>query len=419
MTGIYRRAIAILSLGYILFLLLRTAVFSITGLIEIRYVLLFLIVVTWVAAIFRSSDFQLLDRFHVIVLGLLAWASLSASWSLDVSRTLDRIPSYVLIAIVLLLIWDSMRDERRVLHGMQVYVLASAVLCLLTILNAAMGVQYLPGRYSGGGYNPNVLATPVALSIPLAWYLFTRQGRWAQPRALVVANLGYVPIALLVIVLTASRQAMVAVVVGLSYIAWDLQRGSRFWTVRKYSVLLVLFVSVGLFAVPEEVITRLASIPREVFSGDLGTRLRQWTAGYALFAAHPFTGVGSGAFRTTIDTLIGYEVAPDNTYLTVLYEHGLIGAGLFFVAIVRTLGIVWQFERIPTRGLWLSILCMLALFWLVNDWFASPTVWILLGLLVTHAREVTPSPRLDDESRRTDTDTTDSLGYAPDDPFAR
>jgi hypothetical protein len=351
------------------------------------------------------------------VLGLLAWASISLLWSLDVSRTVDRIPSYILISFVILLIWDSMRKERHIIHGMQVYVFASAILCVLTLVNAATGIQYLPGRYSGGGYNPNVLATPVALSIPIAWYLFVTSGRGAYPRVVARANLGYIPTALLVIMLTASRQAMVTAIVALSFVAWDLQRKSHSLTVKKYSILLLLTGSIGLFVMPEEVVTRLASIPREVFTGDLGTRLRQWTAGFVLFAQYPFVGIGSGAFRTTIDTLIGYQVAPDNTYLTVLYELGLIGAGLFSVIVLRLFGVLGQFNRVRERGLWLSTLVMLALFWFVNDWFASPTIWILLGLLITHARETTYSNTLGVNSD--DDDDINSADHGSDVPSAQ
>lgn len=379
------------TLVYLLFLILRTAVFTVTGIETIRYALLFLVISAWSLRIYYSSNICSLDRFHWCTIGLFGWAMLSILWTMDLARTFDRIPSYFLVVLVLLLIWDTMRTERHVYYGIQTFVFGAAVLCLITLANAVMGVQYLPGRYSGGGFNPNVLATPVVLAIPLAWYLSFVEVGQLRARVVRIVNLGYVPISLLVIVLTASRQAMVASTIAVSYVAWDMQREYRFLSPGRIAFLLILVSGVALLGAPERVVARVASIPQEVLAGDLGTRLRQWSAGYRLFVDRPFTGIGSGAFRTTIDTLIGYEVAPDNTYLTVLYELGLVGAAFFAVVVLRSIGVIKHFGDMRKREMWLSCLGMLTLLWLVNDWFASPTVWILIGLLVTHARETASS----------------------------
>lgn len=69
-------------------------------------------------------------------------------------------------------------------------------------------------RYTGIGGNPNDIAAIMALALPMAWHLslLQRSGwlRWL--------NLSYLPVAVLGVVLTASRGGAVIAVVGLAVI---------------------------------------------------------------------------------------------------------------------------------------------------------------------------------------------------------
>jgi O-antigen ligase len=364
--------------------LLRDVFVNIFSINHLRYIILIVVGIIWSIAIISTRNIRLPDRFHGLVAVFFGWATLSAMWSLDVSRTIDIIPSFLLILGILGLIWDNFRTVLQVELGLQTVVLAASVLVVLVIRNFLSGQPVYPGRYSGGGLNPNVLATIVVLSIPIAWYLSTSSSLLSNQRKFSFTNLIYIPLAFAVIFLTGSRQAMVACIPVLGAIVWTLQRQHNIFKLWMVVFTLSSLLFIGATVAPEYILERAVSVPAEIISGNFGTRIIQWQAGWELFANQPFRGIGSHAFHTAIESLIGRNVSPDNTYLTVLYELGVVGFILFGIILVRIWGLILYLDR-SSLILWTTMVLTFVLLWLVNDWMKPPLMWILFGLITAHA----------------------------------
>jgi O-antigen ligase len=223
------------------------------------------------------------------------------------------------------------------------------------------------------------MALVLALGIPLAWHLAVSEGTGRRARWLRLVNYAYVPAAMLAIILTASRGALLATVPALVFVVGSLTRLGPF---RRILVLAVLVAALFMLQplVPQSSIQRLATSGASIAAGDLGGRENLWQEAITVFTEHPMLGVGGGAYRAVVES---GQVA-HNTFLSVLAEVGIIGF-ILFALIVATA--VYESVRLPgwDSRLWLTILAV----WVVGAFAlshqqAKPT-WLFLALTVVSA----------------------------------
>ncbi len=221
--------------------------------------------------------------------------------------------------------------------------------------------DYVPGTRLGTGkkiLNPNTIALVAASALMAAMAIRTLAVR--------VVVMGVVAT---VVVLTGSRAAAIAIVMGLVVTGW-LRLRSRGGPV-------LIFAAVGLMAVAGigamyggqvyDTLDRLYSLStadRGIGSGASG-RLEAWKSTWKLFLSNPFIGVG---FRAH-EFLLRVDSSSHNGYLATLAELGLIGFLAIICLIARGLHILWERAQEPEGGFVPSLLLGLSVGYLFLAFF--------------------------------------------------
>jgi O-antigen ligase len=184
------------------------------------------------------------------------------------------------------------------------------------------------------------------------------------------------------------------------------------------SVLLFFFsvVSVLLFSEAGSKLVDLFTLSRRletVVAGrdpSLDQRQKIFEVGTRIAIAHPFVGIGFGAFEKTFDTYRGASLSPDspkaahNTALRLFAETGFVGfiPSLFFALVVRRF-LFKAYRKIPDerhRIMMGSVILSLFSFFLMSltlDAMFEPHFWVMLGIAVASAskyieQDSKPSP---------------------------
>ena len=273
--------------------------------------------------------------------GALQWAVLafylfwlaSAMWTVDPLATFEKIRSYFQTMMCLWLLWELIERNFDLRNLLRVLVAGSWVLAILTLMNFASPEANAAEqiRFVAEGQDPNDVARFLALSFPLAAYLFRTEDRWFYR----LLGLGYLPIGLFAVLLTASRGGTAAAVIALLGSLVILVKGRAIAALKIAFTLPVLFVAIW-FTLPEGVIERLATLREEITLGNLNERANIWSAGWQAFQSSPWLGAGAGAFVAAAHTAPADTA--HNTPLAVLVTGGLVAfaiAVLIFMFVLR------------------------------------------------------------------------------------
>jgi O-antigen ligase len=333
-----------------------------------------------VAAVARSGELRGFRQFHVLTLLFVIWNGVSILWSIDPVLTTERARTYVQTLILVVVLWDLYRTPEQLRAGMQAYVLGAFV-CVGLLGHA----YFFEGgadarRLTVAGFNPNVAAFGIVLGLPMAWYLARlAPGPWL-PRVLPWVNLLYLPAAMFAMVQTGARSAMASSLLALGFMALSLPRLKP--TARVAFVLAA--IAAPALALPHlslEKLDRIASTSDEVGDASFGGREAVWAEGFALLAAHPWLGVGSGSFTTAA---VETRKAPHNFAVSILVEIGIIGFSLFAAVLgVTALGALRQ-ER-WLRRLWLTLLLIWVLNAAVHNYEDKKHTWVFFSFVAVGA----------------------------------
>jgi len=199
------------------------------------------------------------------------------------------------------------------------------------------------------------------------------------------------------------------------------KRSMRRWllamSLRFGMILLVLLAFVGAFTIlgQKGYITRLwetqaESLEEFIIANSAGARAAYNWAGMATYGGHPWLGVGLGGSGFYMyDNLPDWalttvpEIArqldpsnrlypnPKNMYIRILAEGGLLGFAFFLSFLLGLLGDTLSFLRKPglLRFMGIAGLCSwlaIGLYNATQDSFATPNIWVNLGILVGMTR---------------------------------
>jgi O-antigen ligase len=318
----------------------------------------------------------------VLAAAFVLWTAATYFWTLTPDATAARAWTFTQLLLMAWLIWDQCRTGREPVQLMEAYVWGAVLASGATLVRYAQNHQTYYRRYAAAGFDPNDLALTVALSIPFALYLALRT-RGAKPwiyRAAVVP-------AIMAILLTASRAALVAASAAFLLVAFTWRESSR--AQRISGVVLLGLLLAGAFRLaPAASRERLASLPTELTQGTLHNRTRIWKAGVKALKSHPVVGVGAGAYPEAVrpwlgrPALAGYEYVAHNTFLSVLVECGLIGFALFAALLGAAALFVWMMP-LGERVLWSVMLAVWAVGVSTLTWEHRKPGWLILALLMT------------------------------------
>jgi putative inorganic carbon (HCO3(-)) transporter len=321
-----------------------------------------------------------------LVLAFYLWFCCTYFWTIEPRATLESIRTGFQTMMVVWLVWEFAESAEDLRALLRAYVAGSWVLAVLTMANLASVEAIAAGqiRFAAAGQDPNDVARFLDLGFPLAALLLNSESRW--PGRLLA--LGYLPLGLVAMVLTASRGGFLAGIVALAGCGLLLSRSHA------KSVLAGVFALPAIaaalwFTVPHETFERLSTIPAQLQNGDLNQRLNIWTAGWHAFVRSPFFGTGAGSFVSAAG-LAPLDTA-HNTALSIAVNGGLIG--LFLGVGILALAVCSSLE---THGSVRVALMTALVVWMTTSLVAtveaSRTTWLLLALIALAGRLAVEDP---------------------------
>jgi len=284
-----------------------------------------------------------------LVFLLLSFASLTGAENKALSlAAIERFAGLGVLLASVLLLTDTCRKLTTLLW---ILVATSLVSALILIIDFSFGVQLVASsdaattartvegvdRSAGGSdYNPTTAAALLLVGVvyALAHALECTERRWVL---LTIVGVGTIAV-----ILSYARSAALAYALIVAALMWRHRRGRYVPVALIGGVMALLAVAPML---PAEYWSRFSSLFGAAPDPTIGRRLSYNFIGVELFLQHPLFGVGPGNFfHHYTDT--AYRFLPGrtwfgrelhNTYLSVLVQHGIVGAAPFFAMLVISL----------------------------------------------------------------------------------
>jgi hypothetical protein len=345
-----------------------------------------LLVLVAIPAVFHAGRLRIPGPMQWVVLAFYLWFCCSYFWTIEPLATLDRMRGYFQEMMIVWLAWEFAENPRDLRSLLRAYVAGSWVLAVLTLVNFASIDAMIAGqiRFVAQGQDPNDAARFLDLGFPLAAVLFDGESRWAGR----LLALGYLPLGLSAVVLTASRGGFLAAVTALIGCGILLARGHGRRAVAGAFALSAMGAVLWRL-VPHETFARLATISEQAQGGNLNDRVNIWALGWHAFSQAPILGYGAGTFVNAAG-LASIDTA-HNTALSVLVNGGLCA---FFLAVGIVVLAADSVRKI--RGPLRLALATALLVWAIASLAAtveeSRTTWLLFALIALAGRLAVEDP---------------------------
>ena len=345
-----------------------------------------LLLLVAVPAVLQAGRLRAPGPMQWMALAFYLWFCCSYFWTIDPPATLEKLRGLFQEIMILWLVWEFAESPRDLRSLLRAYVIGSWVLVALTMANFSSPEAFALGqiRFVAEGQDPNDVARYLDLGFPLAALLVDCEQSW--PWRLLA--LGYLPLGLVAVFLTASRGGFIAAVVALAGCGILLARGHP-RRVLAGAFAVPAIVATLWFWVPQGTFERLATIPGQLQGGSLNDRTNIWALGWHAFAKAPLIGTGAGTFVSAAG------VAPintaHNTPLSILVSGGL--CALCLAAVILALAIL---SILRTSGPLRLALATSLIVWMVTTLDATVeenrTTWLLLALIALAGRLAVEEP---------------------------
>ncbi len=343
-----------------------------------------LLLATAIPAILLAGRMRTPGALQWLTLALFLWFCCSYFWTIDPHATLGRTRAYFQVMLPVWLVWEFAASAEDVRDILRACVAGSWVLAGLTLANFASPDAAGRIRFVAEGQDPNDVARFLDFGFPMAALLLDAETSWGGK----LLALGYLPVGLVGVLLTASRGGFVAAVIALGGCGLLMLRGHMRGLLAG-AVSLPVIAAGFWFVVPHETLARIYTIPEQINGGNLNYRLNIWQAGWQAFVHRPFVGTGAGTF---VDSA---RLAPadtaHNTALSLVVEGGIV-ALLLLSAIVA----VCAWSVLKTRGPIRIALGTALLVWVVTSMVATVelnrTTWLLFALMAAAGRLAAERP---------------------------
>ncbi|MGO9318864.1 MAG: O-antigen ligase family protein [Terracidiphilus sp.] len=347
---------------------------------NIARILGLLLLLVAIPAILQAGRIRTPGPMQWLVLALYLWFCCTYFWTIEPLATLARMRGYFQEMMIVWLVWEfaESADDLRAL--MRAYVAGSWVLAALTLANFvsadAMAAEQI--RFAAAGQDPNDVARFLNLGFPLAALLVTSEQRW--PWRMLAA--GYLPLGLVAVLLTASREGFLAAVVALAGGGILLGYGHP-KRVLAGALALPPLTALLWWIIPSGSFERLATINEQLQSGGLNMRWNIWIAGWHAFVRAPVFGTGAGSFASTAG-LSPLDTA-HNTALSIAVAGGLVA---LFLATAIVAVAIWSITQThgPLRWAMALALLVLGITSLVATVEENRTSWLLLAMIALAGR---------------------------------
>ncbi|MGD0630398.1 MAG: O-antigen ligase family protein [Terracidiphilus sp.] len=342
-----------------------------------------------IPAVLQAGRLRTPGAMQWLVLAFYLWFCCSYFWTVEPLATLEKMRGYFQEMMIVWLVWEFAESPGDLRAMLQAFVAGSWVLALLTLANFRSAEAIAAGqiRFVAEGQDPNDVARFLDLGFPLAALLLSclrGEQRWLGR----LLALGYLPLGLMAVLLTASRGGFLAAVIALGGCGLLLMKSHPRGVVA--GAMAIPMVAAGLwFAIPRETFERLATIPSQLESGDLNQRLNIWDAGWHAFARSPLLGSGAGSFTGAAGT--NFRDTAHNSELSILVGGGLIAlflavsiVALAARAALKTLG--------PLKLALVTVFVVWGVAAQVDTVEENRATWLLLGLIAVAGRLAVEEP---------------------------
>lgn len=339
-----------------------------------------------VPAVMQVGRMRTPGAMQWVTLALYMWFCCTYFWTVEPVATLEKMRGYFQELMIVWLVWEFAENPNDLRALMRAYVAGSWVLAALTLANFGSAEAMAAGqiRFVAQGQDPNDVARFLDLGLPMAVLLVNSERRWTGR----LLALGYLPLGLVAVVLTASRGGFMAAVLALAGCGLLLLRGHPRQVLAGVFALPVLAVALW-FAVPHETLERLATIPGQIQGGDLNQRWNIWGAGWDAFVRSPVVGSGAGSFVSAarmnpLDTA-------HNSALSVAVGGGLIALSLAMWIVVLAVRVALA-TRGPLKVALVTVLVVWVVASLVDTTEENRATWLLLGMIALAGRLAAEAP---------------------------
>ncbi len=339
-----------------------------------------LLLLVAIAATFQAGRMRTPGPFQWLTLALYLWFCCTYFWTIDGLATLEKIRAYFQEMMIVWLVWELVDDPADLRNVLRATLAGSWVLAILTFAAfrspEALATQQI--RFAAYGQDPNDIARYLDLGFPFAALLFETERGWVFR----LFALGFIPLGLIAVLLTASRGGSIGAFIALGASALLLSRGHPRRVVAVFFALPALFAALW-FVIPAGTIERLATIADELQGGDLNQRVNIWSAGWHAFIQQPILGTGAGSFVTAA-RLAPADTA-HNTALSIVVAGGL--CALFLVSLLFALAVHSALRAHgPLRIALVTALFVLAISSLDAAVEENRTTWLLLAIVALTGR---------------------------------
>jgi len=347
---------------------------------NVARVLGLLVVLVAALAALRSDRLRTPGPTQGMVLALYLWFCCSCFWSIDLQSSLEKLRGLAQEMMIVWVAWEFIESLTNLRMVMRAFVAGSGVLAILGLVNigsidAAVAGQF---RLAAIGQDPNDVARFLDLGLSVSAMLLMLETRW---RGRLLA-LGFVPLGLVGVLLTASRSGFLACTVVLVGNGVLLARSHT--QIFRRALFALPAVATGMWiAIPREVFQRIGTIPEQVQSGDLNQRANIWIAGWDAFARAPILGSGVGTFVGSAG-LAPFDTA-HNTPLSILVSGGICALLLATSIVAIALGTIVRMKGSLRPGMAISLL-ILGITSLVATVEENRATWFLLALIAVAGR---------------------------------
>jgi len=339
-----------------------------------------------VPAVLQARRLRPPGAMQWLVLALYLWFCCTYFWTIEPVATLDKMRGYFQELMIVWLVWEFAESPEDLRLLMRAFIAGSWVLAALTLANfgSAEAMEANQIRFVAAGQDPNDVARYLDLGLPLAVLLANSERRW--PARLLA--LGYLPLGLVAVVLTASRGGFLAAGLALAGCGLLLMR-SHPKQALAWAGALPLLAGGLWFGVPHETLQRLATIPEQLQGGDLNQRWNIWEAGWRAFERAPIVGSGAGAFVSAAGT--NPLDTAHNSVLSIAVGGGLIALTLA-VAIVVLAARAAFVAHGPLKVALTTVLAVWVVASMVDTTEENRATWLLLGMIALAGRLAAEAP---------------------------
>ena len=296
----------------------------------------------------KKPGYFIYDGFDKVVWLFLIWNLFSALFAYDKHAALKRYIDFVVPFITIYFLAKNELDNKKIRTFLYLLFFAGVIVSIIGILEFIYGKDIIYEGFAENSFykqyiaiprvmstmlHPTILGTYLMLCLPASYFVIENNaGRLKK----IFSTIGLF-IILIAIMLTFSRTAWDISALVTFYYFYNRDKKKILLSV----VVMILFLCATLVLAKFEPRLQYRVDYKQIVSYLInGHRLKRYPLTIKMVKDHPFRGVGPNNYRLLFDKYYGlnkepYNIKiPDNMYLAILGETGLVGILLFMILVL-------------------------------------------------------------------------------------